>query len=150
DMYRFDKLAEQSLLPSRLISLSRRCVAALCVAGSLLAASALNAAPTYFSYWGLGWSILETQDHVNLFWAVSWVWDRDELIAEIADAKRRGMRAMVHTEFAFWNQGCPVTPRADAAAQWDSFARTLSEQGLLDTVAAFYPIDEPDLCNVPQ
>jgi hypothetical protein len=46
------------------------------------------------------------------------------------------------------NNFCPFAPAPDAAARWDAFARSLASQGLLDTVAAFYPLDEPDRCGL--
>ena len=133
----------------------QRCVplaVVACFAGFFSVGSA-SAAPTYFSYWGLARHIPEAQDHVNLYWAVSWIWDSNEALSQLADAKARGMRAVVHTEFVFFigsgqfGNTCPYTLRADAAARWDAFVQTLSQQALLDTVAAFYPLDEPDVCN---
>ncbi len=129
---------------------ARRWLAAVACVATLVCAGAANATPSYMSYFGLGWNIGETQDHVNLYWAVSWDWDGSEILSEVADAKRRGMRAIVHTEFALFNaDSCPFTLKSDAAASWASFAQALSSQGLLDTVAAFYPVDEPDLCGLP-
>ena len=132
----------------------RRWVAALACTAALVCAGPSFAAPSYMSYFGLAWNIPETQDHVNLYWAVSWDWDMNEVLSELADAKARGMRAIVHTEFAFFNgsgqfaNACPYTPRADAAARWNTFAQALQSQGLLATVAAFYPVDEPDGCGL--
>src|SRR4051812_15772064 len=129
-------------------------VAVLACAAAMLFADAITAAPAYFSYWGLGTNIRESQDHVNLYWDVSWVWDSNEILSQLADAKARGMRAMVHTEFAFFNgsgtyaNACPYTLRADAATRWDAFVQTLASGGLLDTVAAFYPVDEPEACGL--
>ena len=92
------------------------------------------AAPSYMSYFGLGRDIPEAQDHVNLYWVVSWSWDVNDVLEQVADAKRRGMRAIVHTEFVFFSgsgtyaNSCPYTPRSDAAARWASFAEALSTQ----------------------
>src|SRR4029079_5727053 len=77
-----------------------RLLAALACAAAMLFTNAVTASPAYFSYWGLGTNIPESQDHVNLYWDVSWVWDSNEILSQLADAKTRGMRAMVHTEFA--------------------------------------------------
>lgn len=132
----------------------RRWLAALACAGLLLSAGPAIAIPSYFSYWGLGVDIPEAQDHVNLYWVVSWSWDSNQVLSQLADAKARGMRAVVHTEFVFWNgsgqfaNSCPYFPKQDAAARWDAFVQTLSARGLLDTVVAFYPVDEPDNCGV--
>jgi len=127
--------------------------AATCVV-SLVISGVAAAAPSYMSYFGLAWNIPEAQDHVNLYWTVSWRWDVAEVLDELRDAKRRGMRAIVHAEFAFFDGSgtyantCPYTLKPNLAARWDAFAQTLATQGLLDTVAAFYPVDEPDLCGV--
>jgi hypothetical protein len=121
---------------------------------TLFGSGLATATPSYMSYFGLGWNIPEAQDHVNLYWTVSWRWDIAEVLDELRDAKRRGMRALVHTEFVFfdgsgtWANTCPYTLKPNLAARWDAFAQTLKTQGLLDTVAAFYPVDEPDLCGV--
>lgn len=132
----------------------RRWLASIACALMLSFPAIAVAAPSYMSYFGLSWLIDETQDHVNLYWAVSWDWDRSEIVTELLDAKARGMRAIVHAEFAFFigsgqfANSCPYTYRQDAAARWDSFAQELSQRGLLDTVAAFYPLDEPDVCGL--
>jgi hypothetical protein len=132
----------------------RRWLAALACAVALLGAGRAGAQPSYISYFGLAWNIPEVQDHVNLYWAVSWGWNEDEVLDELEDAKARGMRAIVHTEFALFDgagpyaNACPYAVAADAAARWDAFAQALAQRNLLDTVAAFYPVDEPDLCGV--
>ena len=95
---------------------ARGWLAPLACAVALLFAIPAAAVPSYFSYWGLGRNITETQDHVNLYWVVSWDWNGEEILSQLADAKARGMRAMVHTEFALLNGGCPVTLKSDAAA----------------------------------
>ncbi|MEO7157308.1 MAG: hypothetical protein ABI039_07100, partial [Vicinamibacterales bacterium] len=134
--------------------MAKRWLATLACVAAFLSAGPTAAAPSYMSYFGLAWNIPETQDHVNLYWAVSWIWDASEVMNELADAKRRGVRAIVHTEFALFNGSgaysntCPYTRAPDAAERWDSFARALSTLGLLDTVAAFYPVDEPDGCGL--
>src|SRR4051812_15264450 len=51
----------------------------VCVTAFICAAPAA-AAPSYMSYFGLAWNMPETQDHVNLYWDVSWDWDSDELL----------------------------------------------------------------------
>jgi hypothetical protein len=130
----------------------RRWLAAIACLLAIVAAGPAAATPSYMSYYGLARNIPQAQDHVNLYWAVSWTWQADEVLSELADARARGLRAIVHTEFAFfngsgpWATACPYTLRPDAAARWDSFAQSLSRLGLVDTVAAFYPLDEPDLC----
>ena len=135
-------------------TVGRRWLAAVACIAALLSAGPAGAAPSYMSYFGLGRNIPEAQDHINLYWAVSWDWNTNEVLSQLADAKGRGMRAIVHTEFAFFNgsglyaNACPYSLKPDAAARWDSFAQALSKQGLLDTVVAFYPADEPDHCGL--
>src|SRR5215212_3314836 len=120
----------------------------------LVSAPLARATPSYMSYFGLAWNIPEAQDHVNLYWSVSWDWEIEEVLSQLADAKARGMRAIISSEFALWNGSgpyanlCPYTRRTDAVARWDSFAQTLFQRGLLDTVAAFYPVDEPEACGL--
>jgi len=148
------RLAAQQTHVARIGWLAIRWLAAIACIAALLSTGPAGAAPTYMSYFGLGRNIPEAQDHVNLYWAVSWDWNINEVLSQLADAKGRGMRAIVHTEFAFftgsgaYGNSCPYTPRPDAAARWDSFAQALSKQGLLDTVAAFYPLDEPEACGL--
>jgi hypothetical protein len=137
-----------------LATTARRSLAAVACAVSLAISGIAAATPSYMSYFGLAWNIPEAQDHVNLHWTVSWRWDANEVLDELRDAKKRGMRALVHTEFVFFDgsgtyaNACPYTLKPNLAARWDAFAQTLKTQGLLDTVAAFYPVDEPDLCGV--
>ncbi len=149
-----DRIGSPSRIRAPNSARSRGLAAIACVA-VLLGAAPAAAVPSYMTYFGLGRNIPETQDHVNLYWAVSWDWQMTEVLSQLADAKRRGMRAIVSSEFALWNgsgpyaNACPYVLKPDAAARWDAFAQALAQQGLLDTVAAFYPIDEPDLCGVP-
>ena len=97
-------------------TVARRWLAAIACIAALLSTGPVGAAPTYMSYFGLGRNIPEAQDHVNLYWAVSWDWNINEVLSQLADAKGRGMRAIVHTEFAFFTgsgayaNGCPSCP----------------------------------------
>lgn len=137
-----------------LITMGSRSIAVIACVAALFAAGPAGAMPLYMSYFGLGSNIPEAQDHVNLYWAVSWDWDGSKVLSQLSDAKARGMRAIVHTEFALFNgsgpyaNSCPYTLKPDAAARWDAFAQALSERGLLATIAAFYPADEPDICGL--
>ena len=115
-----------------------------------LAAVALAApTPQFFTYYGLGQSFPEARDHVNLHWAVSWTGDAAELKTQLRAAKAAGMKALLHPEFIFFQGTCPYTVRPDAAARWKAFATELATARLLDSVVAVYPVDEPDLCGVP-
>src|SRR5947209_5525116 len=122
------------------------------VAGFLLAlaSAAVLPAPTpqFFTYYGLGSDFAEARDHVNLYWAVSWTANPVELAAQLLEARRAGVKAILHAEFPFFAGACPYSVRPDAAAQWHALAAQLAAQDLLDTVVAVYPLDEPDLCGV--
>jgi len=104
--------------------------------------------PQFFTYYGLGSSYGEARDHVNLYWAVSWSGSSDDLVAQVQEARNAGVKAILHAEFPFFAGVCPYTVRPDAVAQWRALAARLAAQGLLDTVIAIYPLDEPDLCGV--
>lgn len=104
--------------------------------------------PQFFTYYGLGSHYSEAGDHVNLYWAVSWTGNADELVGQLRDAKANGVRAMLHAEFPFFAGQCPYALRPDAALQWRTLAATLARANVLDTVVAVYPLDEPDLCGV--
>src|SRR5581483_9074776 len=70
------------------------------------------------------------------------------LVAQVQEARNAGVKAILHAEFPFFAGVCPYTVRPDAVAQWRALAARLAAQGLLDTVIAIYPLDEPDLCGV--
>jgi len=118
----------------------------------LTLASCLSfAAPTpqFFSYYGLGDHFAEARDHVNLYWVVSWSNDRGDVKAQLREARSAGVNALLHPEFLFFEGSCPARVRSDAAARWRAFATELAAEQLLDAVVAVYPLDEPDLCGVP-
>lgn len=117
---------------------------------ALLLPLAAAAAPTpqFFTYYGLGNAFAEARDHVNLYWAVSWHRDPEELKAQLREARAAEVKAIVHPEFLFFAGECPYSVHPDAAARWRSFAQDLEREGLLETVVAVYPVDEPDLCGV--
>ncbi len=85
---------------------------------------------------------------MNLYWAISWSEDPEDLKAQLREARDAGVKAVVHPEFLFFAGACPYTVRSDAAQRWQAFAADLQAEGLLDTVVAVYPLDEPDLCGV--
>lgn len=104
--------------------------------------------PQFFTYYALGNNFAEARDHVNLYWAISWTANPDELVSQLQEAKTAGVKAILHAEFPFFTGSCPYAVRPDAAAQWRALATRLAAQGLLDTMIAVYPLDEPDLCGV--
>ena len=112
------------------------------------------AMPSYFSYYALGRDIAVTADHVNLYWVYAWNWEQQDAIDQLIDAKARGLPAMLHVEFVFF-EGPNHPPdkslfslRSDAEARWDAFVKTLQAHDLLSTVLVVYPCDEPDLNGV--
>jgi hypothetical protein len=119
---------------------------------TLLASFCLTACaaptPQFFTYYALGSAFGEALDHVNLYWAISWTGDRNDIKAQLREATRNRVRAMLHAEFIFFEGSCPYATRTDAATRWHALAAELAAEGLLDAVVAVYPLDEPDLCGV--
>src|SRR5262245_42234652 len=62
------------------VTMAKRWMAMLACIAALILSGPAAAAPSYMSYFGLGWDIEEAQDHVNLYWVVSWDWTRAEII----------------------------------------------------------------------
>ncbi len=126
--------------------------------GNLLAVLACGwampaaALPDYLSYYAMGRYTEDAIDHVNLYWVYG-DWNRNEAFAQLADAKSLALPALVHTEFVFFEgpfqSAWPrFTLRPDAAARWAAFVEDLQARGLLATMVAVYPCDEPDLNGV--
>lgn len=116
-----------------------------------LAAPAI-AAPEYLSYYALGRYTRAAADHVNLYWVYG-DWNENEAIAQLAEAKALGMPALVHTEFVFFEGPYQTAQprfaiRPDAEARWATFVDTLHKRGLLDTMIAVYPCDEPNINDI--
>jgi hypothetical protein len=110
--------------------------------------------PDYFSYYALGRDATASADHVNLYWVYTWNWEQQDAIDQLIEAKKRGLPAMLHTEFVFF-EGPNHPPdkslfslRSDAETRWAVFVDALQQRGLLSTVLAVYPCDEPDLNGV--
>ena len=110
-----------------------------------------SAAPTpqFFTYYALGSNFAEARDHVNLYWAVSWIHDPEELKSQLREARAAHVKSMLDAEFLLFDGPCPSVLRSDAASRWHAFASELAADGTLDVVVAVYPLDEPDFCGVP-
>ena len=135
-------------MPLRLLRAA--CRALVTLATALVALPALAApTPQFFTYYGLGAQFAEARDHVNLYWAVSWAGDPEALKSQVREARAAGLKALLHPEFIFFQGTCPYTVRPDATARWHALLVELANERLLDTVVAVYPLDEPDLCGVP-
>src|SRR5215218_4483690 len=102
-----DRISLRLSRAKKVTTLCKRWLAALACVVTLFSAAPAVAAPSYMSYFGLAWNIPEAQDHVNLYWSVSWEWDMEEVLSQLADAKKRGMRAIISSEFALWNGSGP-------------------------------------------
>lgn len=119
-----------------------------------IASQGASAMPDYFSYYALGHHTPAATDHVNLYWVYSWNWQRQDLIEQLDDARSRSMKALLHAETIFFEgpQHAPglalFSLRSDAASRWAAFVEDLQQRGLLETVVAVYPCDEPDLQGV--
>ena len=123
----------------------------LIVSACGLAGPAL-ATPDYLSYYALGRYTTAAADHVNLYWVYG-DWNPNEAIAQLAEAKSFGLPALVHTEFVFFegpyqSDKPRFAIRPDADARWAAFVVDLQTRGLLDTMIAVYPCDEPNLNGV--
>ncbi len=110
------------------------------------------ATPDYLSYYALGRHTSAAVDHVNLYWVYG-NWNPDEALAQLAEAKSFGLPALVHSEFVFFAGPYQSTlPRfalhPDAEARWAAFVTDLQQRGLLDSMLAVYPCDEPNLNGV--
>ena len=110
------------------------------------------ATPDYLSYYALGRDTPATADHVNLYWVYG-NWKQDEAVAQLAEAKSIGLPALMHTEFVFFEGPYQSAQprfalRSDAEARWAAFVEDLQKRGLLATLLAVYPCDEPNLNGV--
>lgn len=144
-----DRLSRRAAAVFRRIFRHFRAALALVVCGLALPA---NADPEYLSYYALGRHATAAADHVNLYWVYG-DWNESETIAQLAEAKSLGLPALVHAEFVFfegpYQSARPrFAIRPDAEARWAAFADDLQKRGLLDTMIAVYPCDEPNLNGV--
>jgi hypothetical protein len=110
------------------------------------------AAPDYLAYYAMGRYTAAASDHVNLYWVYG-DWNPNEALAQLAEAKLLNLPALVHTEFVFfegpYQSALPrFALRPDAEARWATFVTDLQQRGLLASMLAVYPCDEPNLNGV--
>lgn len=129
----------------------------------LLAAAASPAAQAevkYFGYWANNGYQQENKDHTN----ITHVWTgtdsataRTTILAELQQAKANGVKAVISVDsFLFTISGSgsntSYSQRPNAATEFGALLSDLVTAGYLvpgdpaqSTVAAFYPVDEPEL-----
>lgn len=108
--------------------------------------------PTYYGYYNNYRSpgeqlVLEVADHVNINMAVSYAGDTPELLSQIVAANSQNIKSIVAVDYLFFDRSrgldnAPILP--DSIQRWADFVNTLSQNGLLQNVAAFDVFDEPD------
>lgn len=139
----------------------------LCAALSLAAVGAVAEAQSRFvGYFANNSYIGENHDHTTMTHIWAGFADRgmatSTIMQELAQAKAKGIKAMVSVEsfvFTVGNNGsggskCPFSTQA-STSHWNTFVDQLIANGYLvpnnpaaSTVAAFYPVDEPELCGL--
>lgn len=147
-----------------MLKVSKVSFASLLIALSL-GGSIANAQGRFVGYFANNGYIPENQDHttVNHIWAG--YADRNTatsvILQELAQAKAHGIKSIVSVESFVFNGGtsgnmaCPYRVQPNAANYWNTFVNALIANGYLvpnnpsaSTVAAFYPVDEPELCSL--
>jgi len=109
-----------------------------------------------YGYFGVvGRQLEETADHVNTVWSMDWGdWDTSEgrssianrILAELLEARQRGItHAVVATGFCTFNNAHAFVGTEELI----KFRQLLNANNLISMVAALYPLDEPDVANVP-
>lgn len=142
---------------------------AICTALAVLACAANQSALAqqhlqYFGYYANNGSISENQNHTNITFIGVWTSNVDQatssILGELATAKKYGIKAIVTVSpFLFTNTapnlGCPYGNLPNSDQTWSTFVNRLISSGYLvpnnpgaSTVAAFYPVDEPELCGL--
>lgn len=127
--------------------------------------SVTEAQSRFFGYYANNGYIGENHDHTT----VTQIWagyaDRNTatsvIMQELAQAKAKGIKAIVGVEaFVFdvgtsGNARCPFRQQNSASTHWNTFVNALVSNGYLvpnnpgaSTIAAFYPVDEPELCGL--
>lgn len=110
----------------------------------------------YFGYWANNSHQSENKDHTNVTHV--WVgvddgydWD-SEILSELNQAKANGLKAMVIVSPYLFNGGGSWSADPDATTKFSNLVNKLIQSGHLvsgnpaaSTIAAFYPVDEPEL-----
>lgn len=139
----------------------------LCAGAALFVVGAAAEAQSRFvGYFANNGYIPENHDHTTMthIWAgfANRATATSVIMQELAQAKARGIRAMVSVEAFVFTTGanssggssCPFSSQPNTA-YWNTFVGELIANGYLvpnnpaaSTVAAFYPVDEPELCGL--
>lgn len=134
----------------------KRTTLMLSVLLAAIAPTAAQAEVKYFGYWANNGYQAENQDHTN----ITHVWTgannadaRNAILLELQRAKDNGNKAMISVDsFLFNISGTSYSQRPDATTVFRSLVGDLVNAGFLvpgnpeqSTVAAFYPVDEPEL-----
>lgn len=122
-----------------------------------------------FGYFANNNTIDENQNHTTITHIWTGINDRSLvtslILSELADAKAFGIKAFVSLDpFLFQMSGdattntlaqCPYTLELNSEVYFETLVNTLIDSGYLvpnkpelSTVAAFYPVDEPELCGL--
>jgi hypothetical protein len=97
-----------------------------------------------FGYYGTAPGQIDaTHEHVSLVWSGPWR-GLDGQIQDLQEAQGRKLPVVVDISYLLFANRRFVGPIAATAALRQYFAG-LSALGLLDSIAALYPLDEPDL-----
>lgn len=136
------------------------------LAGSLCLfahAAAAQSQPKYFGYWANNGQQPDNHAHTNITMIGTWTQDREEataiILSELEQARLHHLRAIVDVRTFLFNVGpngaCPYTQNPDRGHHWNVLIERLVAYGYLvpddptsSTVAAFYPVDEPELCGL--
>lgn len=110
----------------------------------------------YFGYWANNSYQPENKDHTNIthIWVgVDDTYDWDSaILSELNQAKANGLKAMVIVSPYLFNGGGSWSADPDATNKFSNLVNKLIQSGHLvsgnpaaSTIAAFYPVDEPEL-----
>jgi hypothetical protein len=119
--------------------------------------------PKYFGYYANNGAVAENADHTNITHIGIWTSDRiqaqNSLLAELQQARAHGVKAILSVDPFLFKQGlggvCPYQIESSASTYWNTLVTALVNGGYIvpgnpaaSTVAAFYPVDEPEQCGL--
>lgn len=107
------------------------------VSGPITKAPELRKDLLFGYYAGRAAGVLEVAGHANLYWASDMGGPADQMAA-LEQARAAGMRVVLSFP-VYHYQGPPATE-----AEMRAWLKRIADAGLLERVAAIFPIDEPD------
>lgn len=133
--------------------------------GLLLFAQGVHAGqPQYFGYYANSGNTADNGDHTNITFIQTYSIPNQQdainlIFSELAQAKARNLKAVIDVHKLLFttgaNDSCPYKPNPSRVLHWNQFVDQLINQSYLvpnnpgaSTVAAFYPVDEPELCGL--